>query len=102
MSCCSAKNPTVLSDSDAVKAVNEAYSARALKAGEDTERESIRRAFLVTPMPTLSGLGSKTIATGFGYTSEELNSIPAESNMGLSCGNPTALAKLKEVRSAHS
>ena len=32
----------------------------------------------------------------FGYTPEELASIPAEANMGLSCGNPTAFASLRE------
>jgi len=40
--------------------------------------------------------GAKAIAEAFGYTVEELNSIPAEANMGLSCGNPTATATLKE------
>ena len=36
------------------------------------------------------------VAEAFGYTSEELASIPAEANMGLSCGNPTAMANLRE------
>lgn len=31
-----------------------------------------------------------------GYTEEEINSIPESSLMGLGCGNPTALAELKE------
>jgi len=31
-----------------------------------------------------------------GYTEEELKSIPKESNLGLGCGNPVALASLKE------
>lgn len=31
-----------------------------------------------------------------GYTDKELASIPKESNLGLSCGNPTAIASLKE------
>ncbi|MFH1788924.1 MAG: arsenite methyltransferase [Candidatus Altiarchaeota archaeon] len=31
-----------------------------------------------------------------GYTDKELASIPRESNLGLSCGNPTAIANLKE------
>src|SRR6185369_7224826 len=31
----------------------------------------------------------------FGYSSEELSSIPAEANLGLSCGNPTAYAHLR-------
>jgi len=35
------------------------------------------------------------VAEAFGYTPEELASIPSESNMGLSCGNPTATAKLR-------
>ncbi len=47
-----------------------------------------------------SGLSSKNegvaaVARAFGYTVEELSSIPAEANMGLSCGNPTAMAGLK-------
>ena len=35
------------------------------------------------------------MAEAFGYTPEELASIPAEANMGLSCGNPTATANLR-------
>jgi SAM-dependent methyltransferase len=34
-------------------------------------------------------------AEAFDYTAEQLASIPAEANMGLSCGNPTAFAGLK-------
>jgi ubiquinone/menaquinone biosynthesis C-methylase UbiE len=40
--------------------------------------------------------GVREVAEAFGYTPEELASIPAEANMGLSCGNPTALANLRE------
>jgi arsenite methyltransferase len=36
-----------------------------------------------------------TLATGIGYTAEELSDLPAGANMGLSCGNPTALASLQ-------
>ena len=39
--------------------------------------------------------GVKAIAEAFGYSGDELSSIPAEANMGLSCGNPTAFASLK-------
>jgi arsenite methyltransferase len=39
--------------------------------------------------------GVKAVAEAFGYTPEELAAIPAEANMGLSCGNPTAMAGLK-------
>ena len=40
--------------------------------------------------------GVKAVAEAFGYSAEELASIPAEANMGLSCGNPTATAGLRE------
>jgi arsenite methyltransferase len=39
--------------------------------------------------------GVRSVAKAFGYTAEELSSIPAEANMGLSCGNPTAAANLR-------
>ena len=39
--------------------------------------------------------GVKAVAEALGYTAEELTSIPAAANMGLSCGNPTATAHLK-------
>lgn len=39
--------------------------------------------------------GVKAVAEAFGYSAEELKSIPAEANMGLSCGNPTATASLR-------
>lgn len=39
--------------------------------------------------------GVREVAEAFGYTAEELASIPAEANMGLSCGNPTAYARLR-------
>lgn len=41
------------------------------------------------------------VATAFGYSKEELASIPQDANLGLSCGNPLALAQLKEVRIPH-
>lgn len=39
--------------------------------------------------------GVRAVAEAFGYSAEELRSIPAEANMGLSCGNPTAMAHLR-------
>ncbi len=38
--------------------------------------------------------GVRAVAEAFGYTADELSAIPAEANMGLSCGNPTATANL--------
>ena len=39
--------------------------------------------------------GVQAVAEAFGYSVEELTSIPADANMGLSCGNPTATAHLR-------
>src|SRR6185503_14852757 len=39
--------------------------------------------------------GVRAVAEAFGYSPAELASIPAEANMGLSCGNPTAMANLR-------
>jgi SAM-dependent methyltransferase len=39
--------------------------------------------------------GVRAVAEAFGYSADELASIPAEANMGLSCGNPTAFASLR-------
>ena len=50
--------------------------------------------------PANSCCGSPDSAEGIskkiGYTEEELKSVPEGSNMGLGCGNPVALASLKE------
>ncbi|KAF2728181.1 NAD(P)-binding protein [Polyplosphaeria fusca] len=43
--------------------------------------------------PSYSG----AIAQAFGYTEEELNSIPRDANLGLGCGNPLAIASLQEA-----
>jgi arsenite methyltransferase len=37
----------------------------------------------------------EVVAKSFGYTEDELARIPREANLGLSCGNPTAIAALK-------
>jgi arsenite methyltransferase len=39
--------------------------------------------------------GVRAVAEAFGYTPEELAAIPAEANLGVSCGNPTAYARLR-------
>jgi SAM-dependent methyltransferase len=39
--------------------------------------------------------GVRAVAEAFGYSADELSSIPAEANLGLSCGNPIATANLK-------
>jgi hypothetical protein len=37
----------------------------------------------------------KSVAAAFGYSPEDLASLPSEANMGLSCGNPVAMAALR-------
>ncbi|MCJ7763638.1 MAG: methyltransferase domain-containing protein, partial [Dehalococcoidales bacterium] len=36
------------------------------------------------------------ISKSIGYSDEELESVPEDANLGLGCGNPVALASLKE------
>lgn len=59
--------------------------------------DSIRSKYGAMAKSTLSTnhTGVKAVAEAFGYSAEELTSIPAEANMGLSCGNPTATANLR-------
>jgi arsenite methyltransferase len=59
--------------------------------------ESVKSKYGAVAESTLSNdhAGVQAVAEAFGYTAEELTSIPAEANMGLSCGNPTATAHLR-------
>jgi len=43
----------------------------------------------------------RKVAKAFGYTEDELANIPQDANLGLSCGNPLAMAKLREVCWSH-
>lgn len=42
------------------------------------------------------GGSADTISQSVGYSDEELGAVPDGANLGLGCGNPTALASLKE------
>ena len=59
--------------------------------------ESVRSKYGAVAESTLSNdhAGVKAVAEAFGYSPEELTSIPAGANLGLSCGNPTATAHLR-------
>ena len=63
----------------------------------DTIQEAVQSKYASVAVSGLSGshAGVRAVAEAFGYTTEQLASIPAEANMGLSCGNPTAFASLK-------
>jgi SAM-dependent methyltransferase len=59
--------------------------------------ETVKSKYGSVAQSSLSGdhAGVRAVAEAFGYSSEQLASIPADANMGLSCGNPTAFASLK-------
>jgi SAM-dependent methyltransferase len=81
-SCCNDDCCTPAQDADAVRdAVREGYAAIAR-----SERRSASCCG--------SGAGA-SIASAIGYSDEDLAATPPEANMGLSCGNPTAIASLR-------
>lgn len=59
--------------------------------------EQVKSKYAAVATSELSGAhaGVRSVAEAFGYTPEELASIPKEAHMGLSCGNPIATANLK-------
>lgn len=63
----------------------------------DSVSDSVKAKYGAVAESALSSdhAGVKAVAEAFGYTADELTSIPAAANMGLSCGNPTATAHLK-------
>ncbi|MFT7485978.1 MAG: arsenite methyltransferase [Candidatus Paceibacteria bacterium] len=61
-------------------------------------KDAVRKGYGAVAKAGLSSQqdGIKSIANAFGYSDEELSSIPAAANMGLSCGNPVAMASIRE------
>ena len=43
-----------------------------------------------------SATSAKEISKSIGYSDEEMNTVPDGANLGLGCGNPVAIASLKE------
>ena len=60
-----------------------------LKAVQD-QYGAVARSGLCNESPAV-----RSVAQAFGYSEEDLASLPPEANMGLSCGNPIALAGLR-------
>jgi len=60
--------------------------------------DAVREKYAGVAASTLTNetAGVRAVAEAFGYTADELAALPAEANMGLSCGNPTAIASLRE------
>lgn len=59
--------------------------------------EQVREKYAAVAASSLSSeaTGVRAVAEAFGYSPEELASLPADANMGLSCGHPTATANLR-------
>ena len=66
-------------------------------SSDATLLDQIRSKYGAVAGSELSGehCGVRAIAEAFGYTAEELAAVPAAANLGLSCGNPTAFARLR-------
>ena len=61
-------------------------------------RETVRKGYTQIAQGGSGCCGSSTpdkLAAGIGYSGEELELLPEGANMGLSCGNPTAIAELE-------
>jgi arsenite methyltransferase len=87
-------NTQALADDAIVKAVRDAYSRKA-QEGSDIQCKYFKLPPLLLVFTVFED--SDRVAQAFGYTPEQLQSIPAESHMGLSCGNPVGAASLKAV-----
>jgi arsenite methyltransferase len=59
--------------------------------------DQVRQKYGAVAASGLSGAsaGVRAIAQAFGYSAEDLAALPADANLGLSCGNPTATANLR-------
>lgn len=67
----------------------------------ETIKKSVREGYAKIAKGNLGscGCGTKTpekIGKNIGYSDTELSAVPEGANLGLGCGNPTALASLKE------
>lgn len=75
---------------------------------EENVRKEVRKRYAKVAKAKGSGCGcgatvsccstptNEQISKMIGYSEEELNSVPDGANLGLGCGNPTALASLRE------
>ena len=96
-----------MKDEEIRKAVREGYARIAKKgcsadaAGCCNPPESITSSGCCSPREPISAAGCcagnmEATSKVIGYSAEELAAIPDGANLGLGCGNPTALASLKE------
>ena len=93
---------TTQTNSDLKQAVRDRY-ARAAEGGgccepswcgTDTTSETASQTTSQTTSKTTSN--ADEISQSIGYSEEELADLPDDTNLGLGCGNPTAIASLRE------
>ena len=63
---------------------------------QDEIRKNVRERYSEIAKSKSSCCSSKEKSAKLGYTDKELSSVPDGSNMGLGCGNPSAIASLKK------
>lgn len=83
-SCCGGEEAVVVEQQEIREAVREGYAKIATSAAGSCGCG-----------PACCTVGSPGIAAHVGYSDAELATLPEGTDMGLSCGNPTALASLK-------
>jgi len=83
-----------MQEQDIKKAVRENYGRVAKQAGYCCGSSCCE----LTSGPLIAEYASRPeeASRKIGYTEEEMQSVPSGSNLGLGCGNPTALASIKE------
>lgn len=83
-----------MKEQDIKKAVKESYGKVAKQSGSCCGSSCCGQ----TSGPLIAEYASRPeeVSLEVGYTEEEMQSAPSGSNLGLGCGNPTALASIKE------
>jgi arsenite methyltransferase len=80
------------------EATREAVRERYAGIARNTMAETAEASGASCCAPSCCGtesLDATTLAANIGYSLEDLSELPAGANMGLSCGNPTAIASLQ-------
>ncbi len=87
---------------EARKTVRDAYAKVARSNKVNIEKEEKKSSCCgpsssgTSESSSCCGSSPRDISKSIGYSSDEMNLVPEESNLGLGCGNPTAIAGLKE------
>lgn len=84
-----------MKDDEIRKAVREGYATIARQSGGSCCGPASPCCGPSNPCCDSAGL-AQDISRSIGYTEEELDAVPGGANLGLGCGNPVALASLRE------